>query len=248
MKIRFFLLLLLFFFNVDCIKAQSDNITINHFNKVIISPHIQVTFIEGNEESVSIEAIKVAKDKLNIEVNGEVLRIYLDGAKEMTKNEKTFENGQKRKRSLYQGTIATITVSYKNLKELSLRGEETIVCESPLKMEKFRLKIYGESQVIINEVDLESLHTTIYGESFLEIKKGTIDRQKITAYGETKVNTLNANNITAKITAYGEGSYRVNVSENLKVSAYGTATIAYTGTPNVNTGIILGEATIQKIQ
>ncbi len=248
MKNISFSLLLFFLISVEYTQAQSDNIAVNHFDKVIVSPHIQVTFIEGNEESVSIQKISVSKDKLNIEVKGKTLRIYLDGAKEVTENEKYYKDGKKRTRSVYNGTIVTATITYKNIDELSLRGEEKFICKSPIVQDDFRLKIYGESQVIINEVALKSLQTTIYGESFLEIKSGTINKQKITAYGETKVNTLGVDNKTTKITAYGEGSYRVNVSEELKVTAYGEATIAYIGTPNVNTGIIIGEATIQKIR
>ncbi len=247
MKNISFFLLLLFLFNIENIQAQSKTITVNHFDKVIISPHIQVTFIEGDKEAVYIENISVPIKKLNVEVIGKTLRIYLDDAKMVTKSEKVDDEKWKGKRSIYKGTIATVIVTYKNLEELSLRGEETIICESLLKVERFRLKIYGGSQVYLNKVALGMLQTTIYGESFLEIKEGTIEKQKITAYGETKVNTLGVHNTTTKITAYGEGSYRINVSENLKVTAYGKATIAYMGNPNVNKGIIIGETTIQKI-
>ncbi len=247
MKNISFLFLLLFFFSIENTQAQSKAIAINHFNKVIVSPHIQVTFIEGDNESVSIENISVPIEKLNVEVIGKTLRIYLDDAKMVTKSEKVDDDKWKGKRSIYNGTIVTAIVTYKNLEELSLRGEETIICESLLQMDKFRLKIYGESQVYLNKVELGMLQTTIYGESFLEIKEGTIEKQKIIAYGETKINTLEVNNKTTKITAYGEGSYRINVSENLKVTAYGKATIAYLGNPNVNKGIIIGETTIQKI-
>ena len=247
MKNISFSFLLLFLLNVEYTQAQSKVINVKHFDKVIVSPHIQVTFIEGDKESVSIENINVSLEKLHVEVIGKTLRIYLDDAKMVTKSEKVDGDKWNGKRSIYKGTIVTAIVTYKNLEELSLRGEETIVCESLLKMEKFRLKIYGESQVYLNKVELKMLQTTIYGESFLEIKDGTIEQQKITAYGETKVNTLEVNNKTTKITTYGEGSYRVNVSENLKVTAYGNATIAYMGNPNVNKGIIIGETTIQKI-
>jgi len=248
MKNISFFLLLFSLLSVEYTQAQSDNIAVNHFDKVIVSPHIQVTFIEGNEESVSIQEISVSKDKLNIEVKGKTLRIYLDGAKEVTKNEKYNKNGKKRTRSLYKGTIVTATVTYKNIDELSLRGEEKFTCKSPIVQDDFRLKIYGESEITINKVELKTLRTTMYGESYIVIKEGTIGRQKFTGYGEAKINTLGAANKSTKITAYGEGSYRVNVSEELKVTAYGEATIAYTGTPNVNTGIIIGEATIQKIR
>jgi len=228
--------------------AQIRSTDVDAFDKIIVSPHIQVDFQQGDSENVVIESSKVSEDKINIEVNGKTLRIYLDGAKEVTKSEKTYENGRKRKKSIYKGTIVKATVTYKNLDELSLRGEEKFVCKSPLEGEKFRLKIYGESQVYLEHVGLNNLQTTIYGESYLELKKGSIGRQKITAYGETKINTLGVESTSAKITAYGEGSYRLNVKDNLKITAYGEATVAYEGNPKVDKGLIIGEATIRKIQ
>ncbi|MGB7395674.1 MAG: DUF2807 domain-containing protein, partial [Pricia sp.] len=80
------------------------------------------------------------------------------------------------------------------------------------------------------------------------LKKGTIGKHKITAYGETKVNTLGVENEEAKIVAYGEGSYRLKVNDRIKITAYGEATVAYEGNPEVDKGIIIGEASIQKIQ
>jgi hypothetical protein len=230
------------------LSAQSKITPVNHFDKVIVSPHIQVNFVAGDTEEVAIESSTVPEDKIHIEVSGKTLRIYLEGAKELTKNEKTEENGYTRKKSIYNGTVLVARVSYKILKELSLRGEETFVCESPLAGKEFTLTIYGESQVYLNKVALGNLRTTIYGESFLELKEGTIDRQRIIAYGETKVNTLGVETKEAKITAYGEGSYRLHVLNRLKVTAYGEATVAYEGNPEIDRGIIIGEATIQKIQ
>ncbi|MGB5498692.1 MAG: head GIN domain-containing protein [Maribacter sp.] len=238
------------FFLLACttIWAQNKTINVNHFEKVIVSPHIQAKFVQGDKEQVQIESSTVSKEKINVEVNGKTLRIYLDGAKEVTKNEKVKENGYKRSKSIYKGTVLKVTITYKTLNELSLRGEEKFVCESPLTGSQFKLIIYGESQVYLNQVKLAELQATIYGESYLEIRNGTIDSQKFTAYGETRINTLGVTNKNTKIVAYGEGSYRVNVSNRLKVTAYGEATIAYEGNPDVAKGIVIGEATIQRIQ
>jgi len=230
------------------VLAQSNRTEVEAFTKVIISPHIQVTFVEGETESVTVENSTVTADKINIEVSGKTLRVYLDGAKEITKNEKTYNKGYKQKKSIYKGTVVKAIITYKNIEELSLRGSETIVCKSPFVQSKLRLKIYGESQVYLNEVQLQELHTTVYGESLLEVKSGSIESQKITAYGETKINTLGAQNNNTKITAYGEGSYRIKVAKRLKVTAYGEATVAYTGDPELSKGLIIGETTIQKIQ
>jgi ribosomal protein L31 len=241
----------LILFNLFAIQtgfAQTKTVDVDTFDKVIVSPHIQVTFQQGDSEKVVIESSTVSEDKINVEVNGKTLRIYLDGAKEVTKSEKVKENGYERKKSIYNGTVVKAIVTYTNLEELSLRGEERIVCKSPLEGDRFHLKIFGESQVYLNEVAFGDLKTTIYGESYLELKEGTIEKHKITAYGETKVNTLGVENAEVKITAYGEGSYRLKVDERLKITAYGEATVAYDGSPKVDSRVIIGEATIQKIR
>ncbi|UII81685.1 head GIN domain-containing protein [Flagellimonas sp. CMM7] len=227
--------------------GQLKKVTVERFDKVIVSPHIAVNFVESEFESVNVHSSTESIEKLNIEVVGRTLHLYLDNAKMVTKGEKIKNDKWKGKRSIYGGTVVTATVAYKKLKELSLRGEEKFVCESPISGPEFRLKVYGESEVYLNEVDLDHLITTSYGESYLELKKGTIGRQKITAYGESKINTLEVNSSEVKITAYGEGSYRIAVSDRLKVTAYGEAIVAYEGSPEVDRGIIIGEAEIQKI-
>lgn len=227
--------------------GQLKKVAVERFDKVIVSPHIAVNFVEGASESVNVHSSTEAIEKLNIEVVGKTLHLYLDNAKMVTKREKIKNDKWKNKRSIYKGTVVTATVTYKKLKELSLRGEEKFVCESSITGHELRLKLYGESEVYLNDVTLDNLTTIIYGESYLELKKGSVGRQKITAYGESTINTLEVSTIETKITAYGEGSYRVAVSDRLKVTAYGEAIIAYEGSPEVDRGIIIGEAEIQKI-
>jgi Putative auto-transporter adhesin, head GIN domain len=244
MKFRFTMLL---FFISNSTFAQNTTL-VKHFDKVIVSPHIEVIFIEGNEESVTIEKSTENADKINMEVNGETLRIYLDDAKEVTKTEKVYENGNEVKRPIYKGTVVTATITYKSLHELSVRGNETFVCKSKLKGNEFKLIIYGESQVFLNEVDLGELKTVIYGESMLSIKSGSIADQKYTAYGESKVNTVDIKSITAKITVYGESKFKLNVSNVIKITSFGEAEVEYKGNAIVDKGLNIGHVKISKIE
>jgi hypothetical protein len=247
-KVQKLLILIIFSLlisNYNSLIAQTKVIPVEHFDKVIVSPHIQVNFVQGDKESVSVESISVSEDKLNVEVSGSTLRIYLEDAKTVTKSKKSDDyNGKK---SIYDGNIVKATVTYKNLKDLSLRGEQEFVCESLLELDKFVLTVYGESRVILNEVKLNNLNTTIYGESYLEIKSGSIGRHKIIAYGESEVNIPNVSTKTAKVTAYGEADIRLQVADDLKVTSYGEANIAYSGDAKLNKGIVIGDATIKKI-
>jgi len=233
--------------NIGSSLAQDQIIDVESFDKIIVSPHIQVTFVQGNQESVTIEELLVEREKLNIVVKGNTLQLYLEGAKTVTKNEKVDDHNGNRKRPIYKGTIAKAIVTYKSIEKLSLRGEQKFVCESPLAMEKFDLAIYGESKVYLNEVNISKLNTKIYGESYLEIKKGSIQNQKIVAYGESKVDAMNVENQSIKITAYGEGVFRFNVIKKLKVTSYGEATFQYTGNPDIQKGLMIGEASIEDI-
>lgn len=229
------------------IFAQELTLIVEDFDKIIVSPHIEATFVEGSENKVEVHSSTEPIEKLNIEVVGSTLRLYLDGAKTYTDSKREKGDNYNYNTPIYKGRVITATITYSKLEELSLRGEEKFVVQSPLSQDKFRLTIFGESQVYFEKVSLGNLYTTIYGESYLEIKEGDISKQKITAYGETTVNTRDVATKEVKITAYGEGSYRVAASDRLKVTAYGEATIAYAGSPEVEKGIIIGEATIRKI-
>lgn len=234
------------FFSLDRLIAQEVK-PVDPFDKVIISPHVQATFIKGDKESVTVENCTVDRSKIHIESNGKTLRVYLEGAKEITKNEKSDENGHKVKTSIYKGTVLTVTVSYKYLEELSVRGEENFLLKSKLEQEEFGLNIYGTSMVSFNEVQLRKMSTTIYGESHLEIKTGAIAEQKFTAYGESKVDVLGVKGSTAKATIYGEAELNLNVSDQIKVTSFGDAKIGYKGNPDIRKGINIGSARIYKI-
>ncbi len=220
---------------------------VESFNKVIISPHIETTFVQGDENSLTILDSSESEDKINIEVNGETLRVYLDDAKETTKHIKVVKNGVKRKVPIYKGKVLTIKISYKNLETLSIRGEQATLCESRLDVEKFKLKIYGESEVVFNEVHFSDFDVDVYGESHLSIKKGTIGNQKITAYGEGIIDLVEVDNKFSKLKAYGEAEFIVQTSERIKFTAYGEAKLRYKGSAIINKGLSFGDSQIQRI-
>ena len=221
--------------------------TVETFSEVIISPHIETTFIQGDEESVTILDNTLSDDIVNIEVKGETLRVYLEDAKMTTKHKKVVKNGVKMNIPIYKGKVLTILVTYKNIDNLSLRGEQSTVCESIIDTEKFDLKIYGESQVTFNEVNIEDFEVDVYGESQLTIEKGTTENQHITAYGEGEIDLVEVDNKTSKLKAYGEAQFRVQASKKIKFTAYGEAELYYKGTAEVSKGLSFGDSKINRI-
>lgn len=230
------------------ISSIAQTIAVAPFDKVIVSPHIEVKLIQGTEETVSIEESTVTQDKINIEAKGNTLRIFLDDAKKVTKNETVYQNGYKRKIPIYKGTQVSVTITYRELQELSVRGEESVVIESPLNREKFRLKAYGEPTVIFNELHLDLLNTTIYGTGNVKLISGSVKEQRFRVYGEAKVDALEVFSHTTRITSYGAAEFNINASEEIKVTAYGDALVKFRGDPRIKKGIVIGELEIIKIQ
>ncbi|MCU0405055.1 MAG: DUF2807 domain-containing protein [Chitinophagaceae bacterium] len=205
---------------------SQKSINVKHFDKAIISPFISVTFVEGSEEMVSIENCTVDHQLVNVEVNGTTLRIYLEG----------------------YGTVLKATVTYKSLADVSIRGEEPQVFKSALKGSDFRLKVYGTSEVTINEVDLDKCHAILYGDGSLSMLNGRIDFQQYTVYGTGSINSLAIKGNSSKITSYGEADFYVNVSDQIKINAFGEASLHYTGDALVSKGIQIGEMRINKLK
>lgn len=216
------------------------------FHKVIISPYIQATFVQGDKESVTINGIIADSSKLHVEVNHGTLRIYLDGAKDIPHNTHGDYKGDG-SYPLYPNHAVIATIVYRKLDALSLRGEETYLCESPLSARLFHLWVYGESRVIFTEVHFNKMRSKIYGESSLDIKSGVVNRQYYTCYGEGKVNTTGITGQRSKITAYGEAEFRLNVSDRIKITSIGQAKLCYMGNPDIVKGIHIGGVDVKKL-
>ena len=229
------------------LSAQEKEIKVDSFDDVIISPHIEAKLVAGDREMVIIEDADVPLEKLNVKVEGNKLRIYLDGAKTYTKSKKVKYDDYKGTYQLYDGTMITATIVYKHLKSLEVRGDEEIRLESPLDQKSLELTLYGESDVLIKSVNLDNLKAVMYGESYLKLVEGEVNYQKYKAFGESEVNALGISNKSAKITAYGESEFMINVSERIKVTSYGESEINYRGNPSIDKGVVLGENSIRKM-
>jgi len=235
------------FFTITSSIAQEKTFKVKDFDKIIISPHVEVNLVAGEETSVVIENARVLIDKINVAVEGSTLRVYLDGAKTVTKSERVSSDNWNGKRPIYNGTMVTATITYKTLKNLSVRGEEIVRCKSTLGQDDLKISLYGATKVYFEGLVLNNLTVAIYGSSYLEIAKGNVGRQVFRAYGESEVNTIGMENGETKITAYGESNFRVKVSDRLKVTCYGETTVNYEGDPDVDNGIIIGETRVRKI-
>lgn len=224
-------------------SAQIKTYNISDIDKIVINPHVQVTFVQGDKNSVVIESISEPIEKLNVKDDNGTLELYLDGARVYTKSKEV--NG--RDYDLYKGTVVKATITYKDVEDLSLRGEEKFTFQGMTKANELNMSIYGESEVVMNNVDINKFKIATYGEGYINIEKGQTNRQIIRAYGESKVNASNVSNKETKLTAYGEGIFQLNVSEELKVTTFGESKVTYKGDAEVKQGLSFGDASVTKV-
>ena len=228
-------------------NAQSETVEVSSFSEVTISPYIKVDFKQADTESIIIQNSRVDREKINIEVDGKELHIYLEDAKIVSKEEEVEVNGREIDRSIYSGTEVRITVNYKKLEAVEIRSEEVINFEDAIIVEEFNLDIYGSPKVYFESITAEDFKVAVYGESYLEVKAGNVEFQRYRCYGKSEVSAVDLQSSETKIAAYGNNYIVVNVSEKLKVSAFGEARIQYKGDAKVNSGLKIGETVIQKI-
>lgn len=228
--------------------SHAQTLPVGHFHKVMVSPYIQVTFVQGDEESVTINHLIVDSNKLHVEVQGGTLRLYLEGAKDIPHYQQEYgSDGHRQSNQLYPDHAVIATVVFRKLDALSLRGTETYLCQSPLSADNFTLHVYGKSTVLFTEVHISRMHTTTYGESSLDMRSGEVNKQYYTCYGEGKINSTAIAGQTAKVTAFGEAEFRLNVSDRIKIAAFGEARLRYMGNPDIVKGIHLGDVNLQKL-
>lgn len=224
--------------------AQEITRDLKSFKKIIVSPRINLILEQGENESIRLTHSNVNADKINIKVQGNTLRIYLEDAKV---TEKMYRTNGNQKRSIYHDASVTAFVTYKELEHLEIRGNSELTCNGPLSAERFTLKAYGENNINLASLRTEYLRTSLFGDNDLNIKAGKAEYQKYKLFGENKIDTQDLKSFSATTTIFGESRIKLNTQDNLKVNAFGESHVSYNGNASVNKGLIFGKAQITKL-
>lgn len=215
------------------------------FDHIVASQFVNVVLEKGDKESIRLEYFGIDPEKVNVVVKRKKLHIYLDNAKFIEKQEKLYYNGQKQTRSHYGNNSITAYITYKQLRGVEIRGEEDLVCNGEINADKFKLKVYGESNVSLAALHAKKFKASIYGANQIEIKSGNAGHQLYRLFGENKINTQNLESKTTASRIYGEGRLTVNANDELRIMAFGEPEIRLDGAGRINKGLILGKADIK---
>lgn len=224
-------------------SAQEIQKDLKHFTRIIASPRINLILNKGENESVRLIYQDIHEDKINIEVSGRTLRIFLDDARKVEKM-KPHERPHGPRESLYEGASITAYVTYRDLEMLEVRGNQELTCHDGIESEEFILRAYGENEITLSSLKTEYFKAKMYGENDLRIKKGKVMEQKYMLYGENKIDTRDVKSDYIVTSIFGEGSLKVNSTEEVRVDAFGEPMIYVDGGAHVNRRLMFGRATI----
>src|SRR6478736_7573811 len=129
--------------------AQTIEKKVSPFKKVIASPKINLVMIAGETESVKINYLNIDASKINVVVKNKALHIYLDGSKYTEKRERVKKDGWVDKVGAYRDASITAYVTYRKLDKLVVRGEQEVDVQSPIDSKKFKLSVYGETNITL---------------------------------------------------------------------------------------------------
>jgi hypothetical protein len=224
--------------------AQEITRDLKSFRKIIVSPKINLILEKGDKENIRLVYDNVSPDKINIEVQGRTLRVYLDDAKV---TERTLRINDFERRGIYHNANITAYVTYRELEHLEIRGNQELTCNGPIRAERFTLKAYGENEIQLASVKTDYMRTSLYGENDLKIKGGKAEYQKYKLFGENKIDTQDLKSYSATTNTYGESRIKLSTQDQLRVNAFGESQISYAGDASVNKGLIFGHTRISKL-
>ncbi len=240
------LLIILLMTSLNSWAQEERSVTVKAFNKLLVSPHIELILIKGDKEHVRWEFKNVTADKLNAELDGKTLHLYLDKAKVTPKLQKNRDQGWNYKESIYKHAKVKAYVTYRELKALELRGSEMVISRDPLVSEEFRLKLYGDGDAYFSSITADYFNASLYGEYALDIGGGEASVQSYKCYGENVVRATEFKGEDVSTTIYGESDLNLNASGSIKVTSLGEGRVFYKGAARLNKGLILGETSISR--
>lgn len=217
--------------------AQFDVLDVGPFSKIMIHPYFEVELRKGPTEKVELLSSTVDLEKINIEVNGGTLHMYLEDAKV------AFKKIIKDNFDPYHYEKVKAIVTYKNLQKLSVFGEEKLDFVDDIKQRKFQLKIYGEVNANFAAITSEKLKIGFYGENKLKVDGGSIPKIVVAAYGENELVAKRLSGSYLKFTNFGNNKLFLGNQDVMKLTAFGDATISFVGSPVLDQKIVIGEMT-----
>ena len=207
MKIRLLTtaILALFLFSLNGLAQTTVTRSLASFDKIGVSGGFdKVILKEGSAESVTLEVKGIDPDNILTEVDGKTLKIGM-------------------KKGSWSNFKATITVTYKSIREVANSGSTDIVAESVIKGDEFELASSGSGD-FSGSFEVKELEIAISGSSDMKLK-GQATEQEIAISGAGDVDASELKGSNAEVAISGSGDVKLSVSGKVKTAVSGSGSV-----------------------
>ncbi len=199
------------FFSLNVVSAQNKvEVEIDPFDKVKVSDNLNVVFIKGEKEGVSIVAEGIGYDKIITKTSGRELVIKV-------------------KSGVYKNSKIDIEVNYITLRSIEAANKANVMFNEKITGDELMIKA-SSNAVIIVEVDIKAVKASLSNGGRIEIS-GRADLQEVDANLGSKYNAFEFETENGYIKSNTKANVVVWVKNILEASANSKGVLKYKGTP-----------------
>jgi hypothetical protein len=195
----------------------SENRPVSQFDRVSVSGSGQLSIVQGDQESLTVETDDNLVPLIKSEVDGGSLTI---GSKNV---------------NLKPTKPIHYTLRLKNLKELHLSGSLEAEAQS-LRTGQLLVALSGSGSVSVEKLEAGDLDAQISGSGGIELA-GKAGRQEIGISGSGKYRAGNCESQKTAVHISGSGSATVRATSSLDAEVSGSGDVTYYGSPHVNSHV-----------
>jgi len=185
------------------------------FNAVDVEGSVDVYIVQGQTESVRVEAPAEMMDHIITEVNGSTLRIH-------DKNSSGWHWG-----GWSTHKKVAVYVSIREVHEIGITGSGDVYFKEGISAPSLRIRVSGSGDVL-GKVETKNLDCSISGSGDMKLV-GHADQQNVNVSGSGDYSARGLTTQNTAVRVSGSGDANVNVSGNLEAAVSGSGDVSYTG-------------------
>lgn len=201
-------------------EVTSERRALPPFTRVVIEGLAEATLVQGDTESVTVEAPSKQLARVRTEVTGGTLTI---GSGQSRRWWPGFLGGGAR--------AVRVTITCRNLESISATGAVKLRAER-LKTDRLAVSASGATSLKIADLDTKELSVSGSGAMKAELAgRATEQRVVISGAGDYRATDLVSED--AQVSVSGAGRVAVRVERTLKIAISGAGSVEYLGDPKV---------------
>jgi hypothetical protein len=201
-------------------EVRTEQHALPPFRQIVVGGYAEVTLVQGDSESLTVEATGNQMRRFDVRVRDGTLTIHTNHSKQGWYSFFGLE-----------AKTARVTIAFRTLDGITADGAVKIRAEK-MRVDRLKVSASGATNLRIGELDAKSLAVDGSGAIKMEIAgRAAAQAIDISGAGDYRADDLASD--TAKVAVSGAGRVVVRVAKTLDVDLSGAANVDYIGDPKV---------------